>query len=139
MFKFLDERNPDIWKESLDKEKSGNLARYGTAEPPTEESDDDVKEGEEKEGEKEKEAEHQPRLNRGESDDSDATKTSRSDGAGHNEASGVKVDPEKGRDLYLIDFLPNDPEVCTNLDGATNTVLMCLRTLETGHRRRKSS
>lgn len=32
-----------------------------------------------------------------------------------NEASGVKVDPEKGRDLSIIDWYgPNDPEVSSS-------------------------
>jgi DHA1 family multidrug resistance protein-like MFS transporter len=35
-------------------------------------------------------------------------------GEGYNEASGVKVDPEKGKDLHVVDWYgPDDPQVCS--------------------------
>merc|ERR1711981_422677 len=50
---------------------------------------------------------------------------------GHNHVSGVKIDPEKGRDVHLIDFLPNDPENSLNWSTSKKsfvTFLICLLT-----------
>jgi hypothetical protein len=92
-FKYSEEENHELWKSFIDSKKSANLARHGTVEPP---EDDD---------EKEKEDDDQtPR------EDSDSSSRTHVDGQ-VNEASGVKVDPEKGRDINLVTWYDeNDPE-----------------------------
>jgi hypothetical protein len=92
-FKYSEEENHELWKQFIDEKKSANLARHGTVEPP---EDDD---------EKEKEEDDQtPR------EDSDSSSRTHVDGQ-VNEASGVKVDPEKGRDINLVTwYSDSDPE-----------------------------
>jgi DHA1 family multidrug resistance protein-like MFS transporter len=92
-FKYSEEENHELWKQFIDEKKSANLARHGTVEPP---EDDD---------EKEKDEDDQtPR------EDSDSSSRTHVDGQ-VNEASGVKVDPEKGRDINLVSWYgPDDPE-----------------------------
>lgn len=99
MFKFLDEKNPDIWKKVVSEEKSANMAHHGT----TEQQEDGSEKGDEKD-----DASARPDWNRESSED-----TQVGDDAQRNQVSGAKVDPEKGKDVHLIDFLPNDPEVCS--------------------------
>ena len=93
-FKYSEEENHGLWKSFIDEKKSANLARHGTVEPP---EDDDEKE-------KDEEDDHAPR------EDSDSSSRTHVDGQ-INEASGVKVDPEKGRDINLVTWYDeNDPE-----------------------------
>jgi hypothetical protein len=92
-FKYSEEEDHELWKQFIDEKKSANLARHGTVEPP---EDDDEKEKDEDD--------HAPR------EDSDSSSRTHVDGQ-INEASGVKVDPEKGRDINLVSWYgPNDPE-----------------------------
>ena len=108
MFKFIDERDPSIWKRVVNEEKSGYMAHHGTTEPHGDDSDAEDGQGlggvrtrEEKGNDKDDDHSDRPR------DSSQDTQVP----DGHNHVSGVKIDPEKGRDVHLIDFLPNDPEV----------------------------
>jgi DHA1 family multidrug resistance protein-like MFS transporter len=92
VFQYPEERDPSLWKKYVSQEKSGYMAHHGSAEAPEEESEE---------------------LNnaRGirERDSDEATQV----GDDRNEASGVKIDPEKGRDKHVIDwFGEDDPQVC---------------------------
>ena len=107
-FKYSEEENHELWKSFIDEKKSANLARHGTVEPP---EDDD---------EKEKEEDDQtPR------EDSDSSSRTHVDGQ-VNEASGVKVDPEKGRDINLVTWYDeNDPENPQNWTVSDSTEKSC--------------
>jgi DHA1 family multidrug resistance protein-like MFS transporter len=115
MFKFLDERNPDIWKKLVDEKKSGYMAHHGTIEPHGDDSDLEDAQGiggvrTREDGRTEMIDDSKPPMGeRGNSNSSQDTRVE--SGPHYNHASGVKVDPEKGRDVHLIDFLDNDPEV----------------------------
>lgn len=109
---YPEEKNLESWKKFVDEKKSGNLARYGTTSPRDEESsgaDQDyphlggVRTRDAAADSKEKEE-----SGDGESDKSDSDFPT--DGT-YNVASGYKIDPDKGRDLHLVDWLENDPEV----------------------------
>ena len=90
-FKYSEEENHELWKQFIDEKKSANLAHHGTVEPP--------EEGEEADGNQQT-----PR------EDSDSSSRTHVDGQ-VNEASGVRVDPEKGRDINLVSWYgPDDPE-----------------------------
>lgn len=90
-FKYPEEANHDLWNQFIDEKKSANLAHHGTVEPP--------EDGEQINGN------HQtPR------EDSDSSSRTHVDEQ-VNEASGVRVDQEKGRDINLVSWYgPDDPE-----------------------------
>lgn len=89
---YQEERDPSIWKKFIDEKASGNLAHHGTTDPPVD--------GEEPEKENEKDQ-------RSGSESSSRTKV----GGDVNRASGVKVDPEKGKDLEVVTWYnDSDPE-----------------------------
>lgn len=113
--KYPEEKDPTLWKKWVNEEKSGHAAHHGTTEPLEETSDaeserDPVFGGIRTREAKEKDIESGNTT----SDDADLSSRSRlpEDGT-HNQASGVKIDPEKGRDIHVIDFLPGDPDVHT--------------------------
>merc|ERR1711881_98582 len=128
VFKFIDERDPSIWKRVVNEEKSGYMAHHGTTEPHGDDSDAEDGQGlggvrtrEEKGNDKDDDPSDRPR------DSSQDTQVP----DGHNHVSGVKIDPEKGRDVHLIDFLPNDPENPLNWSTSKKsfvTFLICLLT-----------
>lgn len=119
---YEEERDPSLWKQFLDKEKSGNLARHGSVNEPQKDEekegqaggdessdnqgfkDDEVPNGEEQ---RQPQRETNPESRR--SSDTRVGEQER-----RNEASGVVIDPEKGRDVSLITwFGDDDPEVCS--------------------------
>lgn len=123
VFKFIDEKNPDIWKQLVNEEKSGYMAHHGTTDPPDEKEDNEslaglggIRSREEKEDGGA--SLDRPEWNGDSSSDTQVDRT-QSQGEAHrtqsryNQASGVKIDPEKGRDVHLIEYFPNDPEVCS--------------------------
>jgi DHA1 family multidrug resistance protein-like MFS transporter len=109
---FLEERDPELWKKYVNQEKSGHLAHHGNAQPQDRTSEDsDTKSLEGLGGIRTRDArERESETNAG----SHASSQTRipEEGANYNHASGIKIDPEKGRDLHVIDFLENDTEVC---------------------------
>jgi DHA1 family multidrug resistance protein-like MFS transporter len=114
MFKFLDERNPEIWKTLVDEEKSGYMAHHGTTDPHGEDSDLEDAQGIGGVRTREDRWSLESKPPMGERENSSSSQDTRvENGARINHASGVKVDPEKGKDVHLIEFLENDPEVCT--------------------------
>lgn len=100
LLQYQEERDPSLWKKFLDEKQSGYLAHHGTTDPPEDGEEPEtlggVRTREEKESEK-----------RSDSNSSSQTGV----GEGVNRASGVKVDPEKGKDLEVISWYgDNDPE-----------------------------
>ena len=99
VFLYPEEKDLSIWEQSLDRVKSGQMARTGTLQPTPEEQDLEEKD---------------------EAADSGASTPTRraleekpeDDNALVNVPSGVRVDPENGRDVHIISWYgDNDPEV----------------------------
>ncbi|KAJ3941203.1 GTPase-activating protein [Colletotrichum fioriniae] len=94
-FQYYEERHPEVWREYVDADKTANVARFGQVEPPEKEidenknGDDDI-------------------WRRGASIDSARTRVPGDEE--YNELSGTRIDPEKGKNIHLVAFLPNDPE-----------------------------
>ncbi|KAF2428853.1 multidrug resistance protein-like protein [Tothia fuscella] len=107
---YLEEKDEHAWKQYLNEEKSGHAAHHGTTEPEEKDSDDE-KEDYERHGlgGVRTRDNNEAQNNRHESSpDSHASSGTRTEG--YNHASGVKVDPEKGKDIHVIEFTGNDPE-----------------------------
>lgn len=107
LFRFPDEADPELWKKYVNEKKSGYAAHHGNTQPHGDESDTEEWQNAALGGVRTRDAA------RG-SDFSGQTQVDQ----GVNEASGMKVDPEKGRDVHIVDFIENDPEVSFTLyDG----------------------
>lgn len=97
-FQYPEEHDPELWKKYVNQEKSGFMAHHGTTDAPEEKSE----ELNNARGIREREA----------SQSSDRTQVP----DGHNDASGVKVDTEKGKDKNVIDwFSDTDSQVSSYL------------------------
>lgn len=95
VFQYPEERDPELWKKYVNQEKSGYMAHHGSTDAP-EEGSEELNNAQGIRG--------RERNSRSSSD----TQI----GDGFNEASGVKVDPEKGKDKHVIDWYgPEDPQV----------------------------
>ncbi|CAA9958331.1 hypothetical protein P3342_003190 [Pyrenophora teres f. teres] len=93
---YPEERDHDIWKKYVSHEKSGYAAYHGRTHPPEDHAEEALRELTQAHGVRSRERH-----------DSDTTAV----GEGINEASGVRVDPEKGKDLHVIDWYgPDDPQ-----------------------------
>jgi hypothetical protein len=91
VFQYPEERDPSLWKKYVSQEKSGYMAHHGSAEAPEEYSD----ELRNARGIRERESDEDTQV-----------------GDDVNEASGVRVDPEKGKDKHVVDWYgPEDPAV----------------------------
>jgi len=124
VFKYPEEVDSEHWKKFINEEKSGYAAHHGikdgAIQPHGDESEDEEKiEGigglrtRDARAERERDQEtSRPHGNSAGSSSSDMTAVGeRQDGAQYNSASGVKVDPEKGRDLHIVDWYgPDDAE-----------------------------
>jgi MFS transporter, DHA1 family, multidrug resistance protein len=111
---YPEERDKDSWKKYVNERKSGYMARYGTLTPP---------EGVDSQAEARPDDLENPHFGGVRTRDAAAASEkekrgsdSSSDGdfpddGTHNIASGFKIHPEKGRDIHLVDWLENDPEV----------------------------
>ncbi|KAI9839881.1 MAG: hypothetical protein M1819_000073 [Sarea resinae] len=98
---YAEDRDPALWKKYVNEEASGRLAHHGHLERHGTESDTEDRpiEGI---GIAKREENGLPLADSSPSDSSDLA---------FNEASGVKVDPEKGKDYNVVDwFGPDDPE-----------------------------
>jgi DHA1 family multidrug resistance protein-like MFS transporter len=99
---YPEEKDPQIWKKYISHEKSGYAAYHGQTSAP-----DDAGEIEgltQAHGVRSREA---------------SETSSRTVGEGINEASGVRVDPEKGRDIHVVDWYGlDDPQVCLHISHA---------------------
>ncbi|KAG0650048.1 Caffeine resistance 5 [Hyphodiscus hymeniophilus] len=109
VLQYEEDRDPSVWKRYVDKEKSGNLAHHGTAEPAGEEDEEEVEEMA-SENTSQRTQQH-TQANTGISRNSSDTRVDSQENERYNEASGVRVDPEKGRDVTIITwYSDNDPE-----------------------------
>jgi len=132
LFSYPEERDPEHWKKFINEEKSGYAAHHGikdgAIQPHGDESEDEEKiEGiggiRTRDARAERESETpRPHGNSAASSSSDMTRVGeRQDGAQYNSASGVKVDPEKGRDLHIVDWYgPEDPDNPQNWSTGTS-------------------
>ncbi|THX81670.1 putative caffeine resistance protein 5 [Aureobasidium pullulans] len=114
---YPEEKDTSMYGKFINREKSGNMARYGQPNPPKDE-------------EKEEKQDDNQDCSRHNSESSDPTL--RGEGTPLNSASGKAVDPEKGKDVNLVDWWgPNDPECPTNWSQGKKffvTFLICLLT-----------
>lgn len=100
LLRYQEEEDPSLYTKFIDQEKSGNLAHHGDTNPP----DDDASEKENDDLDKP----DRPTANGWSS--SEASGTTGND-ATVNEASGAKIDQEKGKDIHLVSWWgKNDPE-----------------------------
>ena len=106
IFPYPEERDNALWKKYINEEKSGYLAHHGTTDPPQEGEDASSARGR-RSGEA-----NQPNSTPSSSHTRIAEDDEKKEGE-FNEASGVRVDPEKGKDKHVVDWYgPDDPEVC---------------------------
>lgn len=90
---YEEEKNPELWRKYIHEEKSGNMAKHGQTAAPDDEN-----------------------LDQQDTDDSPAGSASSGSTVVDrnqqvNEVSGKPVDPEKGRDVHIVDWWgPDDPE-----------------------------
>jgi len=124
VFKYSEEVDSEHWKKFINEEKSGYAAHHGikdgAIQPHGDESEDEEKiEGiggirtRDARAERERQGQgERPHGNSAVSSSSDMTAVGeRQEEAQYNSASGVKVDPEKGRDLHIVDWYgPDDAE-----------------------------
>lgn len=112
VFKYKEEKDPSHLDRWLNKEKSGYAAEHGILEPEEEDDDDD---DEEKDSSEEKDDDRD--VDRQPTDRSPARENTRtqsqrsSNSAPINEPSGKRIHPENGKDIWLVDWEENDPEV----------------------------
>lgn len=125
VFQYPEEKDPELWKKYVHEEKSAYMAHHGTAEPPEEETDElkDLR------GVRSREQ-------------GDGSNSERTLGEGVNEASGARVDPEKGKDKHVISwFGDEDPQVrlFSRLLIPSKSLTLSRRTRATGPAQRSSS
>jgi DHA1 family multidrug resistance protein-like MFS transporter len=125
-FAYPEEKDPSLWKKFVNEEKSGFAAHHGVKDgalqPHGEESDEEEYQGiggvRTRENGRTEPTEPVGRRASGNdavvnSETSSMTRIDegqREQGADYNHASGVKVDPEKGRDLHIVDWYGPDDE-----------------------------
>jgi len=119
---YAEDKDPSLWKRYVDKEKSGRMARHGTTgeERNEEEKGDD--------GSSSDNAEQGTNDAYNEQDTRNSSNTRVDSGEQpRNDVSGVKVDPEKGRDVTIVTwFSDNDPEVRSPTSSLLQTVFNSL-------------
>ncbi|KAK4547242.1 hypothetical protein LTR36_000897 [Oleoguttula mirabilis] len=130
---YQEEADPSIWTRYIDEKKSGYLAHHGDTNPPedgTEMSGIGGVRTRDDQFTLQRPA-NRTSMARSGSDSSSRTRVG-SNNANINEASGIKVDPEKGRDLHIVSWYgPNDPENPQNWSSAKKvfvTFEICLLT-----------
>lgn len=106
LLQYPEEKDPDLWRQFVDEGLSGNLAHHGHIGPHGEDSDTEDRPAQGLGGIGTRDAQDKNDKEKPQSTDTSRTRTSNE---GYNEASGVKIDPEKGRDIYLITWRPDDP------------------------------
>ena len=110
VLQFAEEKDPSVWTRYIDEKKSGYLAHHGDTNPP-----EDNAEMEGIGGVRTRDNQYELTNPRGRSpgDRLDSENSSRTRVADENvnHASGVKVDPEKGKDVHLVTWYgDDDPE-----------------------------
>src|ERR1700712_721009 len=109
--KYQEEADPSIWTRYIDEKKSGYLAHHGDTNPPEDGTDMSGIGGvRTRDDQFRLEAPANRRsMARSGSDSSSRTRVGGS-AANVNHASGIKIDPEKGRDLHMVSWYgPDDP------------------------------
>lgn len=153
VLQYGEEKDPELWKQYIDKKASGNMAHHGTpGEEENEkkaESNDDDSESPDRDAQKKEEqndmgdqpdmrpigtgtngdlypnGDEQRRNGSGQSSGSN-TRHGSNDNTHRNETSGVPVDPEKGRDVTVITwYSDDDPEVCAVRPARRNPLILC--------------
>jgi DHA1 family multidrug resistance protein-like MFS transporter len=105
---FEEERDPELWKRYIDKEKSGRMAHHGTT--AEEEKEENAKDAERNDENGERQGVQDPRYRHNSRDSSDTRVASHD--ARRNEFSDVPLDPEKGKDVTIVTWYSDtDPEV----------------------------
>lgn len=106
--KYAEEKDPSLWKQFINKEQSGFAAHHGN----TEREDCDPEKMDTVDN-RDPPSNEKDRENSDTSSGHDIPDKPEDVPKGYNQASGVKIDPEKGRDLNIVDWNgPDDPEVC---------------------------
>lgn len=101
---YAEERDPSLWQKFIDEKKSGYLAHHGDTEPP-----EDGQSVHGLGGVRTREGEDIPEQRQRSSSNSSGTLAENE--PTYNHASGVAVDPEKGKDVHLVSwFGDDDPE-----------------------------
>lgn len=115
--RYPEEDDVEYWKKYLNETKSGYAAHHGTTEP--EEKSDKEKDQQRSDSDtpdQEPLGGYRTREERGtqlpNSSGSSMTEVDSSERVRYNVASGIKVDPEKGKDVHIVDWYgENDPAV----------------------------
>jgi DHA1 family multidrug resistance protein-like MFS transporter len=111
VFQYDEEKDPSLWKKFVNEEKSGYMSHHGDTSPPEDGS------GEELRGVR------GVRTREADSETSSKTEVPM-DGNTFNEASGVRVDPEKGKDKHVIDWYgPEDADVSALMGSGFELIL----------------
>lgn len=140
---FAEEADPSVWTRYIDEKKSGYLAHHGTTEEPQDGTEisglGGVRTREDQYG---LEAPpHRRDPTRTPSNGSSRTRVA-DEHEPVNHVSGVKVDPEKGRDVHVVSWYgPNDPgeQYCYPAKRMTMVLTSVQKTLRTGRLARNSS
>ena len=99
VLRYQEEIHPELWKKFVHKHKSGNMAHHGAIEDEEQNGDN----------EKDEESDQQPNQSSRHSSETQVDENNQQHVI--NEVSGKRVDPEKGRDLHIVDWWgPDDPE-----------------------------
>lgn len=106
-FQYIEERDPSVWKRYIEEDMSANAAHHGTVGPPEEGLTTAELRAQGIGGVRTREARGSHRR----SSTSSYTAIAQ-EGHFYNHASGVKLDPEKGKDIHVVSwFGDDDPEV----------------------------
>ncbi|KAI9713845.1 MAG: hypothetical protein M1820_000575 [Bogoriella megaspora] len=127
-FKYPEEEDPNFWKYYVNEELSGHLAHHGHAGPHGDDSDTEDRPAAGLGGVRTRDAE--AKFEKDDPQSGDSSRTRVQDG-GYNRASGVKIDPEKGKDIHLVTWTPNDvqnPQNWSLLKKVFVTAEICLLT-----------
>jgi len=110
LLQYQEERDPSLWKQFVDKEKSDNAAHHGTVEPHRTDT-------------RPEEHDHSPDSERTEIPD---------DGHTYNEVTMTKVDTEKGKDIHVVSWYgkddPENPQNWSQFKKFFVTFELCLLT-----------
>ncbi|EMD00944.1 hypothetical protein BAUCODRAFT_29322 [Baudoinia panamericana UAMH 10762] len=108
VFQYPEEVDPSIWTRYIDEKKSGYLAHHGDTNPPEDESELAGIAGVRT---RDQQYELQYPANRDHSRSMSSSQTRvGEDNYTTNHVSGVRIDPEKGRDVDVVGWMENDPE-----------------------------
>jgi len=102
VFLYPEEKDSEVWKKYVNKEKSANMATYGQTSIPEDEDEKDNNE--------------QPARNNSPSRSQSSSSTAIDESSNVNEVSGKPIDQEKGKDSHVVDWYgADDPEVRATL------------------------